>query len=136
MGEIGFSLVGLAFLLALVGPNLIWALAAKPNDYDTSSENRVLRVLERVGQVATTAAALLFADTNLRPWTPWSWWLVAAITLMVASLPVAAFLLLGIYGRVVWLIAAVVILGIGHVGIHLQHARECRSPKRGDGGVS
>lgn len=114
----------------------------------------MFRGLERVGQVATTAAALLFSDANLRPWTPWSWWLVAAIALMVAydiawvryltrtrtmrdltrsllgipaplaSLPVAGILLLGIYGRVIWLIAAVVILGIGHIGIHLQHARE------------
>ena len=132
----------------------VWALAARPRDYDPSSENRVLGILERGGQVATTAAALLFADTNLKPWTPWSWWLIAAIALMVAyeaawiryftsprtmqdftrsllgipvplaSLPVAAFLLLGVYGRVIWLIAAVVILGIGHIGIHLQHARK------------
>lgn len=161
MGEFGFSFVGLVFLLALFVPNLIWALAARPKDYDPSSENRVLGVLERVGQVATTAAALLFADTNLESWTPWSWWLVAAIMLMVAyeaawvryfaslrtmrdftrsllgvpvplaSLPVAAFLLLGIYGRVIWLIAAVVILGIGHIGIHLQHARE-QSQHRGE----
>lgn len=154
ISEFGFSFVGLAFLLALFVPNLVWALAARPRDYDPSSENRVLGILERVGQVATTAAALLFADTNLKPWTPWSWWLIAAIALMVAyeaawiryftsprtmqdftrsllgipvplaSLPVAAFLLLGVYGRVIWLIAAVVILGIGHIGIHLQHARK------------
>ena len=40
-----------------------------------------------------------------------------------ASLPVAAFLLLGIYGRLIWLIAASIILGIGHIGIHIQHVR-------------
>lgn len=41
-----------------------------------------------------------------------------------ATLPVIAFLLLGIYGKVIWLIVSVIILGIGHIGIHLQHRRE------------
>jgi len=113
----------------------------------------VLRTLERVGQVLTVAAAVLFANTNLRPWTPWSWWLVAAAVLMaayevgwiryftsrrttrdfyrsllgvpvpLATLPVTAFLLLGVYGHLLPLIAATVVLGIGHIGIHLQHKR-------------
>lgn len=43
-----------------------------------------------------------------------------------ATLPVAAFFLLGIYGRVIWLVISLVILGIGHIGIHLQHRREIR----------
>ena len=43
-----------------------------------------------------------------------------------ATLPVAAFFLLGIYGRNYLMIAATVILGIGHIGIHLGHAREIR----------
>ncbi len=153
MGEFGFSFVGLAFLVALFVPNIIWATVAKPIDYDASSENRVLGVFERVGQVLTTAAALVFADTNLRPWTPWSWWLVAAVVLMLAyeagwiryfvsprtmrdlyrslvgvpvplaTLPIAAFILLGVYGRLIPLIAAAVILGVGHIGIHVQQAR-------------
>ena len=38
-----------------------------------------------------------------------------------AVLPVAAFLLLGIYGKVIWLIISSIILGTGHIGIHLQH---------------
>ena len=113
----------------------------------------MLRTLERVGQVLTVAAAVLFANTNLRPWTPWSWWLVAAAVLMtayevgwiryftssrtmwdfyrsllgvpvpLATLPVTAFLLLGVYGHLLPLIAATVVLGIGHIGIHLQHKR-------------
>ena len=41
-----------------------------------------------------------------------------------ATLPVVAFFLLGIYGRNVFLIVAVVILGIGHIGIHLNHKKE------------
>ena len=113
----------------------------------------MLRALERIGQALTVAAALVFADTNLRPWSPWSWWLVAATVLMfayeaswiryfasdpterdlygtrlgvpvpLATLPVAAFLLLGVYGRLIPLIIATVVLGIGHIGIHLQHDR-------------
>ena len=41
-----------------------------------------------------------------------------------ATLPVFAFLLLGIYGRNIFLIIATVILGIGHIGIHLNHRKE------------
>lgn len=32
--------------------------------------------------------------------------------------------LLGVYGKVLWLMLSVMILGIGHVGIHLQHRKE------------
>jgi hypothetical protein len=41
-----------------------------------------------------------------------------------ATLPVLAFLLLAIYGKNIILGIAVVILGIGHIGIHLMHRRE------------
>ena len=34
-----------------------------------------------------------------------------------------AFFLLGLYGRVVWLLAATAVLAVGHIGIHLQHRR-------------
>jgi len=39
-------------------------------------------------------------------------------------LPVAAFFPLGVYGKVVWLLISMMVLGIGHIGIHLQHHRE------------
>lgn len=153
MGPLGFSVVGAVFLVGLFVPNLLWT-RAKPVGYDPHGENPLLRVFERVGQVLTTAAALVFADTNLRPWSPWSWWLVAAVVLMLAheacwvryfrsrrtaddfyrsmagipvplaSLPIAAFLALGVYGRAWLLVVAVAVLAIGHVGIHLQHRRE------------
>ena len=48
------------------------------------------------------------------------------IPLAGATLPVAAFFLLGIYGRVIWLCIAAIILGIGHIGIHYQHSREIK----------
>ena len=41
-----------------------------------------------------------------------------------ASLPVAAFFLLGIYGKNLFLLISVIVLGIGHIGIHLGHRRE------------
>ena len=41
-----------------------------------------------------------------------------------ATLPVLAFLLLGIYGKNVFLIVSTIILGIGHIGIHLNHKKE------------
>ena len=31
---------------------------------------------------------------------------------------------LGIYGQVVWRVLAALVLGVGHIGIHLQHRRE------------
>ena len=41
-----------------------------------------------------------------------------------ATLPVLAFLLLAVYGKNVYLYIAVMILGIGHIGIHWAHKRE------------
>ena len=41
-----------------------------------------------------------------------------------ASLPVFAVFLLGIYACNVFLTAAAVILGIGHIGIHLMHKKD------------
>lgn len=41
-----------------------------------------------------------------------------------ATLPVIAFLFLGIYRKVIWLILSAIIFGIGHIGIHIQHKKE------------
>lgn len=38
-----------------------------------------------------------------------------------ATLPVLAFLLLGIYGKVLWMLLSALILAVGHIGIHLQY---------------
>ncbi|MEG0630342.1 MAG: hypothetical protein RR292_01850 [Christensenellaceae bacterium] len=114
-------------------------------------ENKTLVLFERIGQACVTFTALVFVDYNLAPLSPWSLWLIASFVLMIlyelcwvryfkngctlknmysnfcgipvplASLPVMAFLLLGIYGKVIWLIVSAVILGIGHVGMHLVH---------------
>lgn len=42
-----------------------------------------------------------------------------------ATLPVMAFFLLGIANHNPFLCVSVVILGIGHIGIHWNHARNC-----------
>ena len=41
-----------------------------------------------------------------------------------ATLPVFAFLLLGIYGRNIVMILSVILLGIGHIGISLGHRKQ------------
>ena len=41
-----------------------------------------------------------------------------------ATLPVLAFGLLAVYGGNLPMLIAVIILGIGHIGIHLQHRKE------------
>ena len=153
LGHLGFSYTGVILLMMLFIPNIIWA-QRKPEDYSPKKENKLLLFFERAGEVLTTTCALIFDDFNLRPWTPWTWWLIAAMVLMAlyllwwaryfttgqtltgfyrsllgipvpgAVLPVAAFFLLGIYGKVIWMLISAAILGIGHIGIHLQHKRE------------
>ncbi|MDR0913913.1 MAG: hypothetical protein LBM65_01925 [Oscillospiraceae bacterium] len=153
MGEFGFSYIGLIYLLMLQIPNIIWA-KNKPEGYTSANENKVLLVFERTGQVLTVATVLCFSNTNPHGWDTWLLWLAASAVLMLAyelywvryfcnghtlkdfyrpflgvplpgaTLPVAAFILLGIYGKLLWLILAAGILGIGHIGIHLQHLRE------------
>lgn len=126
-------------------------------DNIVSNESKILLGLERTGQVLVSCVAIIFNDYNLRPFSLWSLWLIVSFSLMIiyeiywiryfnskhtledfygsflgvpvpgASLPVVAFLLLGIYGRVIWLIISIIILGIGHIGIHLQHLKESES---------
>jgi hypothetical protein len=44
----------------------------------------------------------------------------------LAVLPVAAVLLLSVYGKVLWLGIAAVILGIGHIGVTAQNWKEVK----------
>ena len=156
MGHLGFSYVGCIYLLMLFIPNLTWA-RHKPEGYDASHENKFLLTLERAGQVMVTCAAVVFTDYDIKELSPWSLWQALSFMFMIlyelywiryfrsnhtlkdfykrflgipvpgATLPVIAFLLLGVYGKVIWLIIAVIILGIGHIGIHLQHWKDCKA---------
>lgn len=153
--SIGFSYIGLLFLLMLIIPNIIWS-KNKPKDYDiyAKNENKVLLMLERIGEVSVTCISLIFSDFNVNKISVWSLVLLIAFIIMIlyeiywvkyfksnktmkdfysslfgipvagATLPVTAFLLLGIYGKNVLLITAVAVLGIGHIGIHLNHRKE------------
>lgn len=153
LGNIGFSYIGLIFILMLMIPNLIWT-KNQPKGYSARNENKVLLFLERVGEVLTTCCALVFSDFNLQKWSIWTLWLIVAFALMImyeiwwiryfksnrtlmdfyssflgvpvagATLPVIAFFFLGIYGKVIWMIIACIVLGIGHIGIHWQHRKE------------
>lgn len=152
-GNFGFSYIGLIFLLMLFIPNILWA-RKKPKGYSAENENKVLVFFERIGEVLTCCFALMFSDFNIHKWTNWSWWLVSAFVLMVmyelwwiryfcseqelsdfykgfffipfagATLPVFAFFMLGIYGKVGCMLIATGILAIGHIGIHIQHKKE------------
>lgn len=66
MGHLGFSYIGLIFLLMLTIPNLIWT-RHQPKGYDFQGENKILLILERAGQVIVTCIVLIFSDFNLRP---------------------------------------------------------------------
>ena len=153
--RLGFSYVGLIYLIMLFVPNIIWT-KHKPKDYDqyVGNENRLLLTLERIGEVLVSGIALVFTDFNLRSCHLWLVWLGVSFALMVlyeiywvryfsskkemsdfyssilkipvagATLPVAAFFLLGIYGQNALMMLSSVILGVGHIGIHLAHRNE------------
>lgn len=118
------------------------------------NENKILLLLERTGEVLVTGISLIFSDFNINSISNWTAVLLAAFLMMIlyeiywikyfrsdktmkdfyssligvpvagATLPVISFLLLGIYGRNIFLIIATGILGIGHIGIHLNHKKE------------
>lgn len=118
------------------------------------NENKILLLFERVGEVLVSCLLLIFQDFNVQGLSPWLSWLIAAFALMIlyemywvryfrsekrmedfyssfmgipvagASLPVAACGLIAVYGRNPILFIAGVILGIGHIGIHLNHRKE------------
>jgi hypothetical protein len=154
--SLGISPVGILFLAALFVPNIAWARALPEGYEELSrAESRVLLALERIGQALTTVAAIVFVPINGFEW-PMLAWLLAALALMVlyeiawaryfthgrdlgymyaslgpipvpiATLPVVAFVLIGIWCGSPVLVLSTIILGIGHIGIHFQHARELR----------
>lgn len=152
----GFSYVGLIYLIMLYIPNFIWSKNL-PKDYDkyVKNENKILLILERIGEVLVTVVALIFTDFNINKISYWSIILLISFLFMIlyeiywiryfksektmkdmyssiigipvagATLPVLSFLLLGIYGKNIFLIISIIILGIGHIGIHLNHKKEC-----------
>ena len=119
-----------------------------------ANENKILLTFERIGEVLVSALLLIFSDFNFQGFDLWLLWLIAAFILMIlyeifwiryfnskktmadfyssiigipvagATLPVLAILLIAIYGRNPLLFIAGIILGIGHIGIHLEHRKQ------------
>ena len=152
--QFGFSIVGVVFLAMLFIPNIRWAKNQPLGyDELSRRENKTLLMFERVGQVLATTSAVVFVCPRGFSF-PWFLWLIAAFLLMllyevawaryfkggerldgmyqplgpipvpIASLPVAALVLLGIWYQSPITVIAAIILGIGHIGIHLEHLRE------------
>ncbi len=159
----GFGYFGLIFLVMLFVPNIIWA-KNQPQGYAkvAKNENKMLGILERIGEVAVTVLAVIFTDFNPKITALASGviiparigFLVIAFVLMIlyeifwiryfrserklsdfyrgivglplagATLPVMAFFILGVYGHNPAMVVATIILGIGHIGIHANHAKE------------
>lgn len=118
------------------------------------NENKILLFLERTGEFLTSTILLIFKDFNINGISVRLLWLIASFILMImyelywvryfkssktmkdfyssllgipvagATLPVIAGGLLAIYGSNPILLAAIILLGIGHIGIHLNHKRE------------
>lgn len=116
-------------------------------------ENKICVLLEKIGEISVSCIVLIFTNFNLHTPSLWVLWLFLSFIFMIAyelwwiryfkspktmqdfyssfmgfpvagaSLPVIGFFLLGIYGKSILLMIAVIILGIGHIGIHLQHKR-------------
>ena len=152
--QFGFSIVGVVFLAMLFIPNIKWAKNQPLGyDELSRRENKTLLMFERVGQMLATTSAVVFVCPRGFSF-PWFLWLIAAFLLMllyevawaryfkggerldgmyqplgpipvpIASLPVAALVLLGIWYQSPITVIAAIILGIGHIGIHLEHLRE------------
>ena len=155
--NLGFSYVGLIYLLMLFIPNIIWS-KNQPKNYDkyVKNENKVLGILERIGEVLLSVLPLIFTDFNINKISNWSIILLISFLIMIlyeiawiryfksnktmkdmyksiigipvpiASLPVVAFFLLGIYGKNILVIISSIIMSIGHIGIHLNHYKEVK----------
>lgn len=164
--DLGFSYVGLIYLIMLFTPNIIWSRDL-PQDYEkyAVNENKILLALERTGEFLVSGLCVIFSDLNIGEIRPWSIVLLASFLLMVlyeiwwvryfrsektmkdmyssilgipvagATLPVAAFMLLSVYGGNLPMLIASVILGIGHIGIHLQHRKETQDTDKNESNI-
>lgn len=148
--EIYISWIGVVYIFLLMCPNIIWT-HHQPMGYDASGENKIFLFFERIGEVCTTCFAVIsfykpiyhmdafFIASFLAMFLYEGYWIryfkssqtlqdfytsFVGIPLAGATLPVFAFLCLGISLQNIFLIISVIILGIGHIGIHCQHLQE------------
>lgn len=145
--SIYISVIGIIYLLMLFVPNMIWT-KYQPVGYNQSQENKFLLICERSGQVLVTLFSIVIF--NKIDSLSFIWLLLSIIFMFLyecfwicyfrsdkyltdfyrsllgipvpgATLPIFAFFLLSIYHVNIPLMISVVILAIGHIGIHLQH---------------
>ena len=132
-------------------------------DEYAKNESRILLAFERAGEVAVSCLLLIFSDFNVSGLNLRLLWLCGATCLMLlyeiywiryfrskktmsdfyrsilgipvagATLPVIAVLLIAVYGKNPFLFAAGIILGIGHIGIHLSHKKEIKENENPQG---
>lgn len=71
--NLGFSYIGLIFLVMLMIPNILWT-KRRPKDYEiyVQNENKILLLFERVGEILVTCVSLLFSDFNFKTISIWS----------------------------------------------------------------
>lgn len=150
----GFSYIGLIFMAMLIIPNLLWTKnQPREYEKYVVNESKILLAFERAGEALVTCIALIFSDFNIKI-SGRIIWLIISFALMIlyeiywiryfksqktmkdfyssllgipvagATLPVCAFLILGVYGKNILMIISVIILGIGHIGIHINHRKE------------
>lgn len=153
MGHLGFSYIGLLFLAMLMVPNLIWSKNQPEGYTSEGENKILVLLERAGEVCAVCTLLVFSDLNPRWDAGFWNLWLIAAGILMVmyeywwvryfrsrkrlsdfysslwgipvagATLPVVALAMLGVYGRVIWVLLSAVILGVGHIGIHLQHAK-------------
>lgn len=152
--QVGISYIGIIMLILLFLPNIIF-IKNRPVGWEKLGlEDRILGILEKIGQVGVTMICPISKNLNPDGFTPWTLWLIVSalcmalyeawwikyftgkkrlrdfysgilgIPLAGAVLPVLAFGFLAIFGKSPQLALFVIPLGIGHIGIHKNHKKE------------
>ena len=149
-----FSFPGLIYLTGLFLPNLFWTQHKPQGyEAAVAKEKPSLVRMERIGQVLVTVSAFFESQSAYSGFLEQLYFLLSLAMMLSyegfwiryfrspqtlrnfyapflkipvagATLPVMAFFLLGIANHNPLLCVSVVILGIGHIGIHWNHARK------------
>ncbi len=120
------------------------------------NENRILRLFEIIGAFMVSCAVLCFPNYTNYNFSLWSLWLLGACFMIIlyqinwiryfnsnksmqdfyssflgipvacASLSVISFILLSVYEKNLFLLVSTIIMGIGHIGIHISHKKDCK----------
>lgn len=151
----GFSWLGVAFVVTLFVPDIVWA-RNRPGGPEPQATSSMALGLERLGQILVCAALITCEPLQIGAFDPASWLVVGAAALMAAYevwwakyfrkhrnepgffggslyipiggalLSITSLLLLGIYARDLLSIAAVAVLGIGRVAVDQEHRKQAR----------